>query len=276
MNTRRTGFALVTALALSFLLTLVLRQTMLKASMKTSLAVHTHPVLVATKDLLPGDLIGASSVQVDQWPDSVISPKSFARLGDMTGHLVQQAIYAGEPVRAERFTKAQEESLVEGRIPLGMRAVTVNADDTARIGGLLERGSLVDVLVNRREEAEPVSETVLQGVRVLAMGEQALGSTGANSSWSTLTLLVTPQQAARLGSALECGKLMFSLRNRVDLSTESMSDVAYGLGAGKRTLTSSNATRSARTTNVRVDPPFTVEVVAGGKHSSQSFGEVRP
>ena len=278
MNKQRTFIAFLTAFALSSLFTYILRREMLKKIDVKSMPARTHPVIIAAKDLLPGDVVEASSVNIQSWPDTISPSETFGKLDDVTGKPVTEEIYAGEVLRKERFVPQDGETRIENKIPIGMRAVTITADDTAKLGGLLEAGSLVDVLVSRRGDANlsPLSETVLQGVKVLALGEQAGTVARGNSTWSTLTLLVTPLQAARLGSAIDRGKIMLTLRNRTDHTTDPSLGVPASLQAVTGNVVKQQANRSHSGAAIRQDAAFSVELVAGSKHTSESFGEVKP
>ena len=272
MSKRRTFTAFVIALSLSLLFTWQLEKRSEKTSVALPAPVPMRPVLVATKNILPGESIQESSFSAQNWPITLTVPDAPKRASDVLGKTATEEIRVGEPLRSERLTGYGNPGGKDAKIPLGMRAVTLSTDDTARMGGLLEPGSIVDVLLNPTGEARPnsVSEVVLQGVRVLTLGEQTdpASNSKGNSSWSTLTLLVTPVEAAKLASATCRGKIVFTLRNRVDSSK--------GVAPSTAVSRTDFITHVDHPRAIKQDRTFTVELISGSKHLSQSFNEVTP
>jgi hypothetical protein len=103
-----------------------------------------------------------------------------------------------------------------GRVPPGMRAATIEVDDTSIRPGLIRPGARVDVV--QAVEAEPGgrvrAETVLEDVRVLAIGATLIRP-GARDS-SVVTLALTPEQERQLSAVRSRGPLSLSLRGEGD------------------------------------------------------------
>jgi pilus assembly protein CpaB len=129
-----------------------------------------------------------------------------------------------------------DEPLLEGRlavkgsglglaptIPVGMRAVTVRVNDVAGAAGFVLPGLKVDVLVTGHPPTgdSNMTTTVLQNVLVLSAG-QAMQSDarGTPVSVSTVTLLVTPNDAETLTLANGEGRIQLILRNSSDEGIE--------------------------------------------------------
>jgi Flp pilus assembly protein CpaB len=112
-----------------------------------------------------------------------------------------------------------------------MRAKSISAVSPAdRVSGLLDVGDHVDVLLTRSMPGDSrgmvgVAETLLQNIEVLAI-DRVLDSKNSKSTVaspsrnepksSSITLLVTPEQASLLSLAQREGVLSFSLRNPED------------------------------------------------------------
>ena len=102
---------------------------------------RARPVAVATRDLAPGDVIDASTVEVRRLPEAAVSPDALA--APPSGSVVRQRVVAGEPLVAERLAP-QGLTGVAALVPAGHRAVAVPIGPLA--APPLTIGDLVDVL----------------------------------------------------------------------------------------------------------------------------------
>ena len=116
-----------------------------------------------------------------------------------------------------------------------MRAVSINCSGAASVSAMVRPNDHVDVIgtfdfddgKSGRRGKDFVTCTILQNVLVLATGSRTaktrapdLGAAAA-SSYSTVTLEVTPREAEMLAFAEQMkGRLVLSLRNRNDTSFE--------------------------------------------------------
>lgn len=112
--------------------------------------------------------------------------------------------------------------------PPGKRALTVNIDSLAAVGGLVNPGDYVDVIAHLKmpdgpdPEKKPVDVTTVlfQDIQVLAVGtnfkpvDNALTYVAQQKSKSLkVTLALTPEEAALLAFSESNGKLQLSLRS---------------------------------------------------------------
>lgn len=276
MNTQR----LITALLLALLCSALFTWQISKHLQQPASTHHIAPVrdvVVAATDLRAGDPLSRASLTVEKWPVSQQIPGVFANSQELTGRTTLVPVSAGEPIFGNDLASIDVVSDVGTSIPLGMRAVSIRAvDDSLSSTGLLSIGSDIDVLVSYRSDTDAsfVSSTVLQDVRVLAIGHSGMSaSKGRLQSDDTVTLLVTPESAARLTAASAVGKLTFALRNRTDhdintgLARVSVAGPSSSPQATGPTLP--RPTRSSKAGTAMVG--FTVETLSGGKSTLQTF-----
>jgi Flp pilus assembly protein CpaB len=102
---------------------------------------RTRPVAVATRDLLPGDVVDASTVDVRRLPETAVSPGALAEAP--VGSVVRQTVLTGEALVAERLAP-QGLTGVAALVPSGHRAVAVPVGPLAPPP--LGVGDVVDVL----------------------------------------------------------------------------------------------------------------------------------
>ena len=108
--------------------------------------------------------------------------------------------------------------------PLLARAITIDANTSATVGGWVRPNDHVDILGTFKDAQtnESVAVTLLQNVIVLATGK-ITGTTNVNlipegqREYNNISLLVIPEEAEILVLASELGGLTMSLRNEDDV-----------------------------------------------------------
>jgi pilus assembly protein CpaB len=105
-------------------------------------------------------------------------------------------------------------------IPSGMRAFTILTPSLASgVGGFILPGNKVDVLLTLEGKRGSITTTLVQNLEILAVDQQ-LDAPSDNrvdpKQLRSVTLLVTPEQASRLGLAHNKGALYLALRNHAD------------------------------------------------------------
>ena len=102
---------------------------------------RSRPVVVATRDLEPGEVVDADAVEVRDLPEGVVTAAALADTPE--GAVVRQPILAGEPVAAERLAPHGLTGAAALMAP-GERAVAVPLGPSG--APPLAIGDLVDVL----------------------------------------------------------------------------------------------------------------------------------
>ena len=182
-------------------------------------------VLVAAADLAVGSFVQAESLRWQEWPDVVV-PASYLVRGQadessFVGAVVRQPLTAGEPVTATAVVKPGDRGFLAAVLEPGMRAISVPIDEAAGNAGLVLPGDRVDLILtqtvnvdNDPAGARRVSETVLEDLRVIAMGRRLTSGEGEEGQASrTATLEAPPAAVERIALAGELGKLALSLRS---------------------------------------------------------------
>jgi pilus assembly protein CpaB len=124
-----------------------------------------------------------------------------------------------------------------------MRAVSVRIDDVSGVSGFIQPNDSVDVLITRQlsnsDRDQQATDILLQGVRVMAIDQQASNANAAPTVAKTVTLAVAPVDAQKLALAQQVGTLSLVLRKPGEqdnpvVETVSMSDLRYNLYGGAR------------------------------------------
>ena len=190
-------------------------------------------VLVAAKDLPIGTVIRAGDLRWQSWPKTNIPPDVISKskmpgaLADFRTALVRIPLRAGETIFPDRLARAGSAGFMAAILPSGMRAVAINIDQqgSQTAGGFINPGDHVDVIHTYRDEqaakagaADPmVSETLLQNVQVLAIGQNTQNPNNERVVvGSNATLELTPQQVETIIRAQRIGQLSLALRSLAD------------------------------------------------------------
>jgi pilus assembly protein CpaB len=193
-----------------------------------------HEVLVADSDLPAGTFVKPQHLRWQRWPTDDV-PDSYVLKGvrsdqEMIGAVVRKRIAAGEPILDGGVVKPGERGFLAAVLEPGMRAVSVPINPTSANSGLIFPGDRVDLILTQSlvtSEAEGsvrrVSETVLNNIRIIAMGTNTSDDPRegkANEKAKTATFEVTPQQAEKVALLTELGKLSLSLRSLATATPE--------------------------------------------------------
>jgi pilus assembly protein CpaB len=191
-------------------------------------------VAVPVKDLpagtkITGDMLTTKQMQVDAVPTGAVTAKEL-----LIGQTLADAAPAGAPIARGVLAEYAPGAGLSLSVPSGLRAVTVAVDSITGVGGFLQLGDRVDVLVTMDMGARVVTKTVLQDILVLGVGAEAQlpgnaqkTATGAAADnkpapdntpkpMPSVTLGVTPQQAQDLVLSVKKGTIHLALRPKSD------------------------------------------------------------
>ncbi len=182
-----------------------------------------HPVRAGSL-LQPADL-AAREVPSDKVPAGA-HPDTAENRSALVGAMVRRMLAEHEAIAADDVLRPGERGFLAAVLQPGTRAVSVAVDAVSGEAGLIWPGDRVDLILTQTIEGMDQSlahrvagETVLGDVRVIAVdqhmvqGGQAGGLLdGRGPASRTITLEVTPHDAARIAVATRLGKLQVVLR----------------------------------------------------------------
>ncbi|MGI6295654.1 MAG: Flp pilus assembly protein CpaB [Armatimonadota bacterium] len=115
---------------------------------------------------------------------------------------------------------------LSAEVPAGMRAVSVGVDAVINVAGFVQPGDHVDVVATYNRGDSAYSETILQNVELLAVGQKIKAGERetVQQERKTATLIVTPDQAQLVTLAENQGKLRLVLRNPNDVVHEQLQE----------------------------------------------------
>jgi len=177
----------------------------------------TH-VVVAARDIGPGEKLGSDNMRVMDWPRSSLVRGAAASMQVFDGRVTTQGLTAGEPILDQRLAANGSRPGLSAIITPGHRAMTVKVNEVVGVAGFALPGNYVDILVTLTHNGTPpMSRIVLERILVLAVAQDhTVKDESKPKVVSAVTLEVTPDQAERLDLARSVGSLSMVLRNQID------------------------------------------------------------
>jgi pilus assembly protein CpaB len=185
----------------------------------------TVGVLVTTTDVPPFGVITADLVKVQDCPKELVPPGALTRIEDALDRSAITPLVKGEILLDGKLAPRGAGRGMAAKIPKGMRAYTIHTPTIqAGVSGFILPGNNVDVLLTLggNGDNDPKGSgtvTLLQNVPILAVEQRVEAPAESKvdpNQLKSVTLLVTPQAAAKLNLAHARGKLHLSLRNLND------------------------------------------------------------
>ena len=177
-------------------------------------------VLAAVHDMAIGQLVRKGdlkkvAVLARDFPKGAVSLET-----DAVDRAVLFPISMNAPIIGTSLSQLHGADGIPATIEPGYRAVSVSITDVSGVAGLIQPGSHVDVLFTRPGTmAEAITSTILQNVRVLAVGKSVQVNQPVDPKATKVpvaTLVVTPEQAQKLELAKNQGRIGLTLRNPLD------------------------------------------------------------
>lgn len=208
-----------------------------------SMEVHEKPavtstIVVAKQPLRFGTVLSAAMLKEIPWPSSARPSGAFAKISDVLSggkRVVLTAIEPNEPVLALKITGPGERATLSALVHKGMKAVTIRVNDVEGVGGFVQPGDHVDVVLTRQTNKDAATaQVVLQDARVLAVDQRADERTSKATVPKSVTLEVNTVQAQKLWLAASVGNLSLLLRKAGETAEArtrpiSLSDLSAGL-----------------------------------------------
>jgi pilus assembly protein CpaB len=216
---------LVVILALACGVSVAIGVSHLRQPTETVVQPEMEKILVAAVEIPRGRVLTSSDLKECERPKEAVLKGTLTNKDDALDRAAMIPILAGEPILGAKLAAKDAGRGLAALVPKGMRAYTIQASKVASsVAGFVLPGNRVDVLMTLRgtqndETGGGSTTTLLQSVEILAV-DQRLDAPADNrvsvKELSSVTLLVTPEQAALLDLGQTMGQLTLSLRNPED------------------------------------------------------------
>jgi pilus assembly protein CpaB len=206
--------------------------------------IKTVSVYVATQAIPIGSAITQEMLTLQPWPENLVIAE-FLR-GDsganqVVGMVARAPFQPHEPIIKSKLANPNDPNFLAGDLPKGMRVITILTTEIEGIAGFVFPGDHVDILLTHdvdkwvsdsspgassssrasHKEKEPVTETLLTNVKVLAVDQRSSNAGAVDREGKLLiphsvSLMVSQADAQRLRLGQKVGTLTMALRALAD------------------------------------------------------------
>src|SRR5262245_30704455 len=180
-------------------------------------------VLAASRDLPLGTRIRKTDLRLVEIRERDLPKGALLQDKDAVDRALLVPVSANEPLTSLKLSSISGADGIPATIEAGMRAISVQINDTSGVAGLIQPNSRVDVLFTKPGSmTEAVTSVILQNIKVLAIGRMVqVGQTldPKAPKMPVATLVMSPEDAQKLELAKNQGKISLALRNPLDHSS---------------------------------------------------------
>lgn len=199
---------------------------------------ETVAVVVAKRTLHMGVPITEDDIAPRLLPPEMVplgEDLTFPSADLVIGRTPRERVLVNEIVRTERLARRDAGVGLNAVITPGMRAMAVQTANDEAVGGFVRPGNYVDIIVTIKPGDSEVdrqvrSKVLLQGIKVLAVGDSLEGSNAATEekkkkkstrrSKPMVTIELTLEEAEELALATAKGDIHLVLRADIDITKE--------------------------------------------------------
>ncbi len=187
-------------------------------------------VVVPNRKLHRGEIVSSKVLLIREIPEKYADSNSVtaANYDVAIGQRVDFDVDEGRPLLWAHLEGGLSPTF-SGKVPTGLRAMTVRVDEINSISGFLQPKDRIDLLLTYGSGKTQEITPIIQNLDVIATGVQTLvdkNGSGVKRSFTTITVQVSPEQAKKITLSQQVGKMTAMLRNPEDespLSTTPMS-----------------------------------------------------
>jgi pilus assembly protein CpaB len=227
---------LVLAIVLGLVAAVVARDSLKRNQIVGPAQPKTVRVVVAKGPVAPGqeltaDLLTLGAIAAERPPRG-----AFTEIAAVAGRVVNTPLFPGQPLLEDLLAPRGAGIGIQALVPKGMRAITVEVNETSGLAGMLVPGCHVDIVstLNGASKDDTVAATIVQDVLVQATGQRLTAGTGAAAPGEkdaqpvrSVTLVVTPHDAEAIELATSMGRTRLVLRGANDRGASTATGVTF-------------------------------------------------
>ncbi|MCB0352422.1 MAG: Flp pilus assembly protein CpaB [Bdellovibrionales bacterium] len=177
-------------------------------------------VLVPVQEVQPGTALESRLFRKESRPQVGVSNRVVRDYEEIRGHYARSLIVPGQPLHRDYITSVRPTNVITANIPEGFRAVTIRVDARTSVEGFVRPGAKVDVVWASRIRGKPAITTIVHNAKVLSAERQTQQANAGQPAGapipSTVSLLVSAEDAQKIQLASTTGSLSLSLRGDTD------------------------------------------------------------
>lgn len=274
---QKKGFTLLIAIALGIFAIIAVRMFLEKERRSIHEGYEMVEVIAASQDIDVGTVVDISLFAKRQVPQTYISgntvyPEDFSKID---GQILNTSLQKGDIIRWSDVGIRKRAKGLSQLITKGQRALSFPVDIVSSVSNMIRPNDHVDIIgtfevpvygyvsmpQGGKQKTQLGSETktitILQNVSVIAAGQRfSTDISGAvEDDYTTVTLLVTQEEAQQLIFAQQKGTITLILRNSDDMSTETETPI----------ITFDSIAKSEIRTQMQKKRNKRIEIIKGGE-----------
>jgi pilus assembly protein CpaB len=203
--------------------------------------IKTVQMVVAKGPIGPGTALTPEMLDVTRIPGETLPTEAVASPDSLLGRVTLVPIFDGQPVRGDFLAPKGTPAGLVSLVPPGMRAISIDVNETSSVAGLLTPGCRVDIVSTLGEDnSKMISRTIAQNITIVAVGQRLSASKPEgekDQGYRTVTLLTTPHMAQLIELAANTSRTRLVLRGvddkaDVDSAPVSFAELKGNGGAG--------------------------------------------
>jgi pilus assembly protein CpaB len=277
--TIKTALTLTAAIGLGIVTTTVGHHLVMAARTRPATP-ELARVVIADRSMDPGYQLTAQDLSVFDMPRDAAPESRFGSPDDLVGRTLVAPVVKGQAMFEDLLAAPGVPSGLEALVPKGMRAVSIEVSESSGMVGLIRPGSHVDVIATIRKGDQSIARTIVENVKVSAVGRKLSrdGKEDTTNPTRTVTLVVSPRHAEAIELAGAEGRPRLALRGPQDTSPSGSSGVTQAELRGEGALASADRVEPKPAATIPpapvavapVAPPGQrrgVQIIRGGKES---------
>jgi len=173
-------------------------------------------VLVPVKDIDAATPLEPALFRVESRPQVGVASNAIKSFEEIKGLYARSLIISGQPLLRDYITSVRPSSVITTQIPKGYRAVTIRVDARTSVEGFVRPGATVDVHWISTLRGKPAVAVIAQNAKVLSAERKTDTNQPGAEIPSTVTLLVSEEDARKIQLASSTGSLSLSLKGDSD------------------------------------------------------------
>ena len=189
-----------------------------------SAQIETKKILVASRDILPGEKISKNMITDIEVPKDSYSTVGIHNINDLTEKVAKEKILKGEVIPDKRLLQEGETQL-PFLLPDGKRGISIAIDEFSGVADLIKPNDFVDIYVTVEEKVIDMRDSkivhpktsilLLQNIQVMAISKEVIKSEEERMEVPqkyAVTVAVAPSDGEKLVLGEEMGNIKLALR----------------------------------------------------------------
>jgi pilus assembly protein CpaB len=175
-------------------------------------------VMTAATEIKRGDLIQPHMLKPQDWPANAIPPGSFSDANlllppkDGEPRRALRSLVSGEVILESKISGYGEKVTIAQSLSPGSRAMAIKVDAVTAVGGFVNPGDNVDILLTRGDAESLMTDTILRNIRVVAVDQSDDELNEKPNVAATVTVEVSAEEGQVIALAQRAGTLSLALR----------------------------------------------------------------